>query len=85
MDEHRQLAAIMFTDIVGFTALMAENESEALFLLKKFRKALKRAINRFDGEWLETAGDGVLARLAAPSMRSTALCWYDATWRTKTS
>ncbi|MEX0734243.1 MAG: adenylate/guanylate cyclase domain-containing protein [Steroidobacteraceae bacterium] len=61
MDEHRQLAAIMFTDIVGFTALMAENESQALFLLKKFRKTLKRAINRSDGEWLETAGDGVLA------------------------
>jgi len=61
MDEHRQLAAIMFTDIVGFTALMAENESEALTLLKKFRKTLKRAINRCGGEWLETAGDGVLA------------------------
>lgn len=61
MDEHRQLTAIMFTDIVGFTALMAENESEALFLLKKFRKTLKRAINRSEGEWLETAGDGVLA------------------------
>lgn len=61
MDEHRKLAAIMFTDIVGYTALMAENESEALFLLKKFRKTLKRAINRSDGEWLETAGDGVLA------------------------
>lgn len=61
MDEHRQLAAIMFTDIVGFTALMAESESEALSLLKKFRKTLKRAIKRSDGEWLETAGDGVLA------------------------
>ena len=61
MDEHRQLTAIMFTDIVGFTALMAANESEALSLLKKFRKTLKRAINRSDGEWLETAGDGVLA------------------------
>ena len=61
MDEHRQLAAIMFTDIVGFTALMAESESEALSLLKKFRKTLRRAINRSNGEWLETAGDGVLA------------------------
>lgn len=61
MDERRQLAAIMFTDIVGYTALMAADESEALFLLKKFRKLLKRAIDRSDGEWLETSGDGVLA------------------------
>ena len=61
MNEHRQLAAIMFTDIVGFTALMAENEFEALSLLKKFRKTLKSAINRAGGKWLETAGDGVLA------------------------
>ena len=61
MNEHRQLAAIMFADIVGFTALMADNESEALFLLKKFRKTLKSAINRSCGKWLETAGDGVLA------------------------
>lgn len=65
MDEHRQLAAIMFTDIVGFTALMAENESKALSLLKKFRKTLKLAINHSGGEWLETAGDGVLARFSS--------------------
>lgn len=65
MDEHRQLAAIMFADIAGFTALMAENESDALVLLKKFRKTLKRAINRANGEWLETAGDGVLARFGS--------------------
>ena len=51
----------MFTDIVGFTALMADNESEAFSLLKKFRKTLKSAINRAGGKWLETAGDGVLA------------------------
>lgn len=55
----------MFTDVVGYTALMAANESEALFLLKKFRKILKRAIHRSGGEWLETAGDGVLASFAS--------------------
>jgi adenylate cyclase len=65
LNEHRQLAAIMFTDIVGFTALMADNESEALSLLKEFRKTLRSAISRFGGKWLETAGDGVLASFAS--------------------
>jgi TolB-like protein/class 3 adenylate cyclase/Flp pilus assembly protein TadD len=65
MDEQRQLAAIMFADIAGYTALMAESESEALRLLKQFRRTLKRAIGRSRGEWLETAGDGVLARFSS--------------------
>ena len=30
MSEHRQLSAIMFTDIVGFSALMAGDEKRAL-------------------------------------------------------
>jgi TolB-like protein/class 3 adenylate cyclase/Flp pilus assembly protein TadD len=65
MDEQRQLAAIMFADIAGYTALMAESESEALRLLKQFRSTLKRAVGRSRGEWLETAGDGVLARFGS--------------------
>ena len=65
MDEQRQLAAIMFADIAGYTALMAESESEALLLLKKFRRTVKQAISHSRGEWLETAGDGVLARFGS--------------------
>ncbi len=33
----RQLAAIMFTDIVGYTKLMGEDEEKAFALLKKNR------------------------------------------------
>ncbi len=40
----RQLAAIMFTDIVSYTALMGEDEHKAFELLKKNR-AVQRSIN----------------------------------------
>ena len=38
MSQSRQLAAIMFTDIVGYTALMDEDEQKAFELLKKNRQ-----------------------------------------------
>ena len=38
MPQFRQLAAIMFTDIVGYTALMGEDEQKAFVLLNKNRQ-----------------------------------------------
>jgi hypothetical protein len=35
MSQSRQLAAIMFTDIVGYTALMGEDEQKVFELLRK--------------------------------------------------
>ena len=40
MIQNRQLAAIMFTDIVGYTALMGDDEEKAFSLLKKNGKWL---------------------------------------------
>ena len=57
----RQLAAIMFTDIVGYTALMGEDEERAFELLKKNRQVQRPIIERFNGRWLKEIGDGVLA------------------------
>jgi class 3 adenylate cyclase len=37
MPQSRQLAAIMFTDIAGYTALMGNDEQKAFDLLKKNR------------------------------------------------
>jgi class 3 adenylate cyclase len=42
--QKRQLAAIMFTDIVGYTALMGEDEDKAFALLKKNREIQKPLI-----------------------------------------
>ena len=57
----RKLAAIMFTDIVGYTALMSKDEKQALQLLKKNRSFHKSLIKLFNGEWLKEMGDGTLS------------------------
>jgi adenylate cyclase len=38
MSQSRQLAAIMFTDIVGYTSLMGLDEQKAFDILKKNRE-----------------------------------------------
>ena len=60
MPQNRQLAAIMFTDIVGYTALMGNDEDAALKLLEQNRLLHKSIIQEFNGKWLKEMGDGVL-------------------------
>ena len=59
--QRRRLAAIMFTDIVGYTALMSKDEEKALQLLQRNRGLLKPIIQQFRGEWLKEMGDGTLS------------------------
>ncbi len=61
MQKHRKLAAIMFTDIVGYTALMAKDEHKALGMLKKHRDITKLLVSQFNGEWLKEMGDGTMS------------------------
>jgi adenylate cyclase len=61
MSSTRQLAAIMFTDIVGYTALMGIDEEKAFDLLRKNRQIQKPIILRYNGLWIKELGDGVLA------------------------
>ena len=57
----RQLAAVMFTDIVGYTTLMREDEKKALNILQENRELQQPIIKRFNGKWIKEMGDGVLA------------------------
>ena len=59
-DSKRKLAAIVFTDLVGFTKLSSENEPAALALLESQRKLLKPVVDKYNGEWLKEIGDGLL-------------------------
>ena len=56
----RKLAAIVFTDIVGFTELSSKNEPAALALLDLQRNLLKPIVDQYNGEWLKEIGDGLL-------------------------
>jgi adenylate cyclase len=57
----RQLAAIMFTDIVGYTALMGSDEQRAFEILEKNRQLQKPIIEDMNGRWIKELGDGVMA------------------------
>ena len=61
MTQSRQLAAIMFTDIVGYTALMGSDEQNAFAILIKNRALQKPIIEQFNGKWIKELGDGVMA------------------------
>ena len=61
-DAIRKLAAVMFTDIVGYTALMGRDEEKAFQLLKKNREIHKPLIEKYEGKWIKEMGDGVLAQ-----------------------
>ncbi len=67
MSQNRQLAAIMFTDIVGYTALMGNNEQKAFELLRKNREIHKPIIESYGGKWIKELGDGVMASFPAVS------------------
>jgi TolB-like protein/class 3 adenylate cyclase/Tfp pilus assembly protein PilF len=53
----RRLAAIMFTDMVGYSALSQKNEVLALELLEEHRKILRSIFLKYAGREIDTAGD----------------------------
>lgn len=57
----RQLASILFTDIVGYTVMMGANEANALRVLERNRKIQKPIIEKYQGKWLKEMGDGTLS------------------------
>lgn len=56
----RLLAAVMFTDIVGYTAMMQEDEKKANRQRDRHRAVLKKRASEFDGKPLHFYGDGAV-------------------------
>jgi adenylate cyclase len=61
----RRLAAIMFTDVAGFSALSRRDEALALRLLEAHRRIVRESISRHNGREIKTIGDGFLVEFAA--------------------
>ena len=61
MPIERKSAAIMFTDIAGYTEAMSESEQKALDMLRRKRSILKPLIDNHQGTYVKEIGDGTLS------------------------
>lgn len=65
MGATRSLAAILFTHIVGYTAVAARSQTAALELCERHRKLVGESVARFRGRFFEEAGDESLSTFAS--------------------
>jgi len=61
----RQLAAIFFSDITGYTALMGKDSAKALELVRISKEIQKPLVEKHNGKWLKEMGDGAMAQFSA--------------------
>jgi adenylate cyclase len=67
MQQHRYLAAILFTDIIGSTAIMQKDEQMAVLVNKRYVATLKESVSLCSGEIFNDYGDGSLCTFGSAS------------------
>lgn len=73
--KERRLAAIMFTDIVGYTALMRSDENKAFDMLDRNRTIHESCIKPYNGTLIKEIGDGTM--LSFPLASDAVRCAID--------
>ena len=61
MKGNRRLAAVMFTDIIGYSKLIALDEDQTVDFLVDSKNSQKQIINKFRGMVWKDLGDGIMA------------------------
>src|SRR5881398_2136959 len=64
-DEQRKLAAIMFTDMVGYSAMAQRDDHLAQMLLEEHRRLLREIFPKFHGTEIKTIGDAFLVEFSS--------------------
>ena len=61
----RKLAAILSTDAVGFSRLMAQNEVQTITAIESSRVLMNECIRQYGGRVVDSVGDNLLAEFAS--------------------
>jgi adenylate cyclase len=84
-EERRRLAAVLAADVVGYSRLMEQDESDTLATLKaRWKEILEPLIARHQGRIFKFTGDGVLVELVVQSMPCNAPSSCSAAWPPQT-
>jgi adenylate cyclase len=55
----RRLAAIMFTDVVGYTTLTEQDEPKAIQIRERHRDLVRPLVAQFQGQVIDATGDEI--------------------------